>query len=306
MKINKTMVKAGIVASISMAVIVTACSKSSSSGSSTSAGSNDAATLSTSSETADNAYNDAFSVVMQTGNHSSNGGITVASVNGNISNDGTGSSSILGSCATITVSPADSTTFPKTITVDFGTGCTSLLGFTRKGSITYTLSGHLLYPGTTVSATFNGYSVNGYQIGGTYSITNNSTQTGLNFTTAVTGGQIIFPDSLSSTYTYSGTKTVVQTQGFGTPTLLDDVYNITGKHSFASSASGKSLVDSIGASAPLVVEGSCQHIVSGIINFVYTDGSTSLAGTFDYGSGTCDNKATIKIGAFTKNVTLPW
>ncbi len=304
MKINKTMFKAGIVASISMAVIVTACSKNSSSGSSSGTGSSDAASLSTSSETTDNAYNDAFNVVMQTGNKTSNGSVTVESVGGNISNDGTGSSNILGTCATITVSPADSNTFPKTITVDFGTGCTSLAGFTRKGSITYILSGHLLYPGTTVSATFNGYSVNGYQIAGTYSITNNSTQNGLAFTTSVTGGQIIFPDSLSSTYTYSGTKTITQTQGFGTPTLLDDVYNITGHHSFASSASGKSLVNTI--ATPLVIEGSCIHIVSGIIDFVYTDGNNSLTGTFDYGAGTCDNLATIKVGYFTKSVTLPW
>lgn len=307
MKFNKKMVKAGVIASVSMAVIVTACKKDSSSGSSGGDSNSDAASISASSETVDNAYNDAFNVVMQTGNSSSNGGVSVESVNGNVSNYSSGSSNILGSCATVTVSPEDANTFPKTITVDFGSGCTSLAGFTRKGSITYTLSGHLFYPGTTVSATFNGYSVNGYQLSGTYSIANNSTESGFNFTTAVTDGQVIFPDSTSTTYTYSGTKTVVQTAGFSTPTdLTDDTYNITGRHSYSSSASGKTLVDSIDMKSPLVVNGQCTHIVSGIIDFVYTQGSTSLTGTFDYGDGSCDANATIKIGTFTKQVVLPW
>ncbi|MDR3716977.1 MAG: hypothetical protein P4L51_29555 [Puia sp.] len=307
MKINKSLVRAGIAAVLSVAVIVTACSKSSSSnpGSSSGASSGDAASLSASAETADNAYNDAFNVVMQTGTSSTNGGVSVESTKGNTSAYGTGSST-LSSCATVTVSPEDAITFPKTITVDFGSGCTSLLGYTRKGSITYTLSGPIFSPGTTISATFNNYSVNGYQLGGTYAITNNSTEAGLNFTTVVTGGNVIFPDSTSSTYTYSGTKTVVQTAGIGTLTLADDSYNVFGKHTYSSSVSGKSLVDSIDVNNPLVVGASCTHITKGIIDFVYTQGSSSLTGTFDYGTGACDADATVTIGAFTKAVVLPW
>ncbi len=300
MKLNRnTLIKTGLFAFISTALIVTACNKSSSSSGSAS-NEGDAASLSTSSEVSDNAYNDAFGVIMQTGNSTSNGAVTVASVDGNNSNTGILSGDGL-ACASVTVSPADSNTFPKTITVDFGTGCTSLTGTVRKGSITYILSGHLLYPGTTVSATFNGYSVNGYRIAGTYTIANNSTDAGLSFTRTVEGGQVTLPDS--SYYSYSGTKTITQTAGFGTTTLLDDVYNITGSHNFASSASGKSLVDSI--ATPLVLEGTCSNIVSGIINFTFSEPNVSLKGTFDYGSGDCDKSATIKVGNTTRPVTLP-
>jgi hypothetical protein len=49
----------------------------------------------------------------------------------------------------------------------------------------------------------------------------------------------------------------------------------------------------------------CKHIVSGIISFHYTKANNSVDGSIDYGTGTCDNLAVIKIGSYTKTVTLP-
>jgi hypothetical protein len=298
MKMTKAILIACAGCALSTTLVFTACKKDSNSGSSSNE--TDAASLSASSATADNQYNDVLNTAIQTGVDGSttatgySSGLAYAS-----GKEVTGGSGFV-SCAVITVSPADTTSYPKTVSLDFGTGCTDGNGVTRKGKVTYVFSGKILTPGTTVSATFDGYSVNGYQLAGTYSITNNSTGSGISFTTSVSGGQITFPDATS--YSFSGTRTVTQTAGVGTLTLLDNEYSITGHHNFSSSA-GKSLVDSV--TTPLIWKLTCPHIVSGTLGFSYTNNGVTLNGTFDYGTGDCDATATVKVGATTKVVTLP-
>ena len=282
---------------LSSVLLFTACKKDSNS---SSPNETDAASLSASSATADNQYNDVLNTALQTG---VDGSTTATSYSSGLAyasgKEITGGSGFV-SCAVITVSPTDTTSYPKTVSIDFGTGCTDGNGVTRKGKITYVFSGKILTSGTTVSATFDGYSVNGYQLAGTYSITNNSTGNGISFITSVSAGQITFPDA--SFYSFSGTRTVTQTAGVGTLSLLDDVYSITGHHNFSSSA-GKSLVDSV--TSPLIWKLTCAHIVSGTVGFTYSYNSVTLNGTLDYGSGDCDATATVKVGATTKVVTLP-
>src|SRR5262245_6858514 len=61
-----------------------------------------------------------------------NAGLIGARMNGTLQTTG-----IL-SCATISITPQNS--FPKTIVIDFGNGCTSLDGIARKGKINIVLS----------------------------------------------------------------------------------------------------------------------------------------------------------------------
>ncbi len=88
--------------------------------------------------------------------------------------EGTGSGHL--SCANYTISDSVPGEYPKTLTLDFGAGCSSVDIVIRTGKLIYTFSGPLFTPGTTVSVAFNQYTVNGYGIQGTYAITNNSTQ----------------------------------------------------------------------------------------------------------------------------------
>src|SRR5678810_358155 len=60
------------------------------------------------------------------------------------------------SCATVTITPQNS--FPKTIVIDFGNGCTSVDGVSRAGKINITLSDSVHHPGATAVMTFNNYS----------------------------------------------------------------------------------------------------------------------------------------------------
>ncbi len=259
---------------------------------------NNAATLSDSSTVAENSYYDVLNSAMY--GYSDN--VTVMGVSNQRSGKTTTFSKTEGtpvklSCATYTVSDSTPGVYPKTLTLDFGAGCTSLDGVLRKGVVVYNFSGPLFTAGTTVSVTFNNYSVNGYGIQGAYAITNNSTQAGIAFTTVVTNGIITYPDLTN--YHYSHNKTYTQTAGANTPfDLTDDVYAITGNSAFSASG-GSSLV--LTTSTPLIRTFTCLNITQGVVGFVY-DGS--LSGTIDFGDGTCDNLAILKVGNITKTITL--
>ena len=259
-----------------------------------------AAQLSAATTLADNAYDDIFQTAVQTGYDNNIAYKTSQPGDGQIQVNTTRSvetSFGVNGCAVYTVSPNDNTTFPKTITVDFGSGCTDAVGVTRKGKITYIFSGKLINPGTTVSATFTNYSISGYQLQGTYSITNNSSiANGIAFTTKVTGGSIVLPDQRS--FSYEGNKSVTQTAG-ATTTMdaTDDVYSITGTNTF--STTGITLVNNV--TKALTKAYTCKYIGSGTISFTYNN---STKGTLDFGSGTCDGDVVIKVDAYTLNYTF--
>lgn len=302
MKSMKTSIKSLILIGACITLVI-ACKKDSNSGTTTS--NDDAANLSASATTADNSYSDVFNVALQASSDHSvqlesvhtayNSGIQMDNANATTS---THTASI---CATVTIDTTVNTTWPKTVTLDFGTtGCTGIDGVTRKGVVTLVFTGRLLTPGSTVTATFANYYVNGYKLEGTYTIHNNTSAGGVSFTTTSTGGKITFPDA--SFYTYSGTKTVSQSAGASTPLdFTDDEYTVTGNHSVASST-GKTLVSTVESAHPLLVKLTCRHIVSGIVDFTY---DSLVDGTLDYGTGTCDDQAVITIGTKTKTITLP-
>jgi hypothetical protein len=283
---------------------IISCTKNNNSSNGNGGASNDstAAALSVSSASADNAYNDVLQVALETGFDNSIAYMVSNRGQGRVEENSVNTPATplgLYTCANYTVSPNDTTTFPKTITIDFGVGCTSPDGIFRMGTITCVYSGKVLYPGTTVSVSFSNYSVNGYGLQGTYSIINNSSLAkGISFSTQVSNGNITFPDS--TYYTYFGTKTVTQTAGESTPTdITDDVYSITGNNYFYSSASGNSILDSI--TTPLTKAEACGYISAGVISFVF---NKTINGTLNFGNGTCDSLATINIGPFTDNIIL--
>lgn len=202
------------------------------------------------------------------------------------------------SCAIYTIDDTVPGEYPKKMTLDFGSGCTSADGIVRKGKISYLFSGPLLLPGVTAAVTFTQYVVNGFGIQGTYTITNNSSeQIGLSFTTQVTNGIITYPNALN--YHYSSNKTYTMTSGSATPfDISDDVYAVTGNSAFSAS-DGSSLVFNV--TTPLVKAVSCHNISKGIVSFSYDQ---SVNGTIDFGDGTCDNLATVSVGTVTRSISL--
>jgi len=238
----------------------------------------EAAELSVANNIAETLYDDVFDVVLQDGQSN------------NVAGRGN-------SCATVTLSNTDPDTYPKTMTIDFGTGCTSTNGLTRKGKIIATLSGRIRTAGTSIAISFENYSVNDYKLEGSFSITNNSDNAGLSFTTQTTNGKLTYPGG-ATFYTHSGTHTLTQTGGAGTVTFLDDSFSFTGNGTTSSSA-GNSLSTSI--ITPLVKNATCMNIVSGVEQFTYNN----ISGTLNFGDGSCDNLALLTIGSYQQTVLLP-
>jgi hypothetical protein len=279
MKSNKNPWKLAGAVSLALSLVFTSCQKENDND----PDQNQAAELSVASARSQAAYEDVFDIVLQDGE-----------ANG-VSGRGE-SASRIASCATVTISPLDPGTWPKTMTIDFGTGCTAPNGITRKGKVIAVLSERIRLTGTTITVTFENYYVNNYKVEGTITITNNG-GTGLNFTRQVANGKLTYPDG-TTYYTYTGSHSLAQTAGASTITFVDDVFNVTGGGTTVSST-GNSLTTNI--TTPLVKATSCHNVSAGVTQFTYNN----LSGSLDFGNGTCDNLATLTIGPFTQVVILP-
>lgn len=198
-------------------------------------------------------------------------------------------------CAQVTVSPG---AFPKTITLDFGAGCTSNNGITRSGIVTIVLSDSLRHNGTTATMTFQNYYVNGYHKEGTITWTNTSTASTRSWHREVANGRITAPDGRS--WTHSSSRDITQVAGVNTPrVLIDDAFSVTGNGTVTNS-NGVTRTSTILTALHKMV--ACAHIDQGSIKY---QGPNHYA-TLDFGNGTCDNIATISIDGYTpRTITLP-
>ena len=191
------------------------------------------------------------------------------------------------SCATVTVTAG----FPKTISIDFGTGCTSANGVTRSGKINVTLSDSLRKPGSVAVMTFDNYYVSGFKKEGTITWTNTSQGGTKSWERKCENGKVTAPDG--HYWLHSGIQNVVQTEGSSTPfNLLDDVFSITGSHT-VTNAAGKTRTSEI--TEALEKKVICENIDMGKIKI---QGPNHFA-VIDFGDGTCDRIATISIDGNT-------
>ncbi|MEQ1553578.1 MAG: hypothetical protein ABL929_05330 [Ferruginibacter sp.] len=203
--------------------------------------------------------------------------------------DVNGTTGIL-SCATVTVTPL--TGFPKNIVIDFGAGCTSPNGVTRRGKILVTLTDSLRRPGSVATMNFENYFVNIFKKEGTVVWTNTSTATVKSWNRVCTNGKIT--NTVTNKYwLHSGTQNVIQIAGANTPLVFaDDEFNITGNRTVTNEA-GNTRVGTI--LTPLHKKAICDNIDKGTVQI---QGPSHIA-IIDYGNGDCDNQATISIDGRT-------
>jgi len=197
------------------------------------------------------------------------------------------------SCPTITISPSGST-FPKTVTLDFGSGCTTSSGATASGIITATVSGSIDKTGTTITVIMNNFIYNGYGVNGTYIATVVSAGV---YSVSVQNGSV---SKDAKKVTFAGTINITQVAGQSTTTNInDDVYDISVSLT-GTDTSGKNF--SVASSTPLRKTASCSWIVSGIVTITKQARPKT---TLDFGSGACDNQATLTVGKTSSIITLP-
>ena len=190
----------------------------------------------------------------------------------------------IGDCATITVTPNDST-YPKTIRIDFGDSCVGRDGKLRSGKLVLHFSGPIRRPGSVVTLTFVRYYVNHVHIEGTKIFKNLSEPPVHKWSIAVDDGKVTFPNGRG--YKYEGIKTVTQIAGMLTARVWDDVYKITTRSSTTFN-NGRKVV--INTEDPLIKKVACRWISEGTLKIKINDRVLKL----DFGfpnNGNCDNKA---------------
>jgi hypothetical protein len=220
-----------------------------------------------------------------------NAGLIGARMNGTLETTG-----IL-SCASVNITPQNS--FPKTIVIDFGNGCTSIDGVVRAGKINIVLSDSVRHPGATAVMTFVNYATAGFKVEGTITWTNTTTPNGISWKREIQNGKVTEPIG-GYYWLHEGIKFVTQTAGANTPlNLLDDVYSVTGNHTVTNPA-GKSRTATI--TEALIKPTTCHNVTKGKVKI---QGPNHYA-IVDYGDGTCDRIATISIdGNPPRTILLP-
>ena len=130
------------------------------------------------------------------------------------------------SCGTITVTPADLSTFPKTVVVDFGTGCTDVDGKNKSGKVTM-IVGKIWQPNSLVTLQYENYSEDGVKLDGKFSFSNNSSNSAGIY--QIKADKVKITDANNETWTWSGIHDFKQTQGHASWwNWNDDVYDVTG------------------------------------------------------------------------------
>lgn len=222
-----------------------------------------------------------------------------AATTGNLSNfklEG-GELMLTSGCATVS---RDTTATPKTVTIDFGTGCTGNDGRTRSGKIIASYTGPYRQEGTVITISTENYFVQGHQIIG--NPVRRVENIGPNadghpvFQIDVTG-EVIFANN-SGSINWTANRTRTWTAGFNTFILADDRYSISGSANGSNSAG---VQWSALITEPLIVNMAlgCRQIVSGKKVVTPTNRPER---TIDYGNGACDNTFTVTINGNTYTV----
>lgn len=188
----------------------------------------------------------------------------------------------------------DTTSTPRTVLIDFGSDdCVAPDGRMRKGQVLLTYTGRYREEGTVITITPLNYTVNGYQLSGTKTITN----LGLNnygdvAFSIVVDGSITAPGN-AWTAQWDSNRIRTWVEGSNTLTIWDDVYEISGT---ASGINRNGLSYSVLITTPLRAEIGCRWLVSGTM-ILTPEGYD--ARTIDFGNGECNNGFSVTVNGET-------
>ncbi|MDO7885884.1 hypothetical protein [Hymenobacter cheonanensis] len=189
----------------------------------------------------------------------------------------------------------------RTLTLDFGpTNCLCADGRYRRGQITAVFSGPYRQAGAVVTINRTNYFVNDNQHLGTRVITNLGSGS---FDLSVQNASIIFANN-GGTTAWSSQRRYTRTAGFGTPSILDDAYSITGS---LTGTNRRSVTYTATIQSPLIKKfalGCARHFVAGTIEVTNSKSQAMLINYDPSGTAACDNIATVTINGHTRTIYL--
>ncbi|MGI4867137.1 MAG: hypothetical protein ACRYFZ_24685 [Janthinobacterium lividum] len=189
----------------------------------------------------------------------------------------------------------------RTLTLNFGTtNCLCPDGRYRRGVITAVFSGPYRQAGAVVTINRTNYFVNDNQHLGTRIITNLGSGS---FDMSVQNASIIFASN-GGTTSWSSVRHYTRTAGFGTATILDDAYSITG---MLTGTNRRSVSYTANIQQPLVKKftaGCARHFVSGTIEITNSNSKSMLLDYDPTGTAACDNVASVTFNGHTYTIYL--
>lgn len=210
-------------------------------------------------------------------------GYTDGSIGGRIAEDGVDERV---ACATVTHDKE-----AKTITIDFGDGCTGPYGVTRSGIIFITYTGARFIPGSKWTITFQDFYIDGRHIEGTRTVENVSESIDANpkFHVLLEGGKVTWPDETFATREVDHYRVWVRAAN----PINDEIHILEGSTANGINRDGVTYLNTV--LSDLIYKRACRGMnkaripVQGIKE-VILDGITYI---IDFGDGECDSIFTI-------------
>ena len=200
-------------------------------------------------------------------------------------------------CATITHDKD-----AKTITIDFGDGCTGPYGVTRSGIIFITYTGARFIPGSTWTVTFQDFYIDGRHIEGTRTVENVSESLDDNpkFHVVLEGGKVTWPDETFATREVDRYRVWIRAAN----PINDEMHILEG--STADGVNRRGVTYSTTVLSDLIYKRACRGMNKARIPVqgtkeVILDGVSYI---IDFGDGECDSIITISSEGRTITVDL--
>jgi hypothetical protein len=200
------------------------------------------------------------------------------------------------SCPTITISAG---VFPKTITINYGTGCSGFNGSTRSGKIVVNVTDRRNVVNATRTVTFDNYYFNGIKVEGTKVIKTLPPKTNQNLLLSdkLTNGKLTLTNGKTIERAFDHQREWIA--GSNTPKYIwDDEWLTTGTAT-GKNINGVTYINTI--LTALHWTRTCEFLVSGSVKLERSGVDPVV---LDYGTGACDAKAIVTRGGESKEILL--
>ena len=217
----------------------------------------------------------------------------------NISNGEASASNSLRSCGSVSLDTTPNSFFPATMTVDYGTNSVCSDGRTRSGKVTINFSDRWSSAGMICSIRPENYIVNGYQVEGEATISNEGLVNGSpTYRSEISNGIFTTPDG--EVILRDCVKYWTWASGASTPfNATDDVWQVTCS---ATGTTRKGNAFTAITTSPIIKSNSCNWIQEGTIEITPQNGG--LTRQVDYGNGDCDNVAKVSYGNWNMDIMM--
>jgi len=194
----------------------------------------------------------------------------------------------------------DLTSMPYKLILDFGaTNCLCEDGLNRRGKIIVSYSSGYGDSLAMLNTTLENFFVNDNQIIGTRILTyKGHNQAGKPNWDVTVNGSIVLASG-EGTITYQASHNSEMIVGEYTPELTDNVFSITGSAN-GTAITGQAFTSVI--NTPLISKMTCAYFVSGVVEITPAAEPMRI---LNYGTGECDNRATVTVSGITFEITLP-